>query len=68
MDMDTLVARVRARREAAGLISTDDIACPTPEWKAFRDARHAGRIKGELSKDTIAQLHKLRTIALRSTA
>ena len=67
MDALQLIANAKARREAAGLVSLSGIACPTPEWKAYYDARHLAPRDREGFAVVAASLAKLKAVAVAST-
>lgn len=56
-----VIAAAKARRAAAGLVAKDGVHCPTPEMKAWHDARH-GLTREQFNAD------RERLIALRQSA
>lgn len=63
-DITAIIDAEKARRAAAGLVAADGVHCPTPEMKAWHDARHG--LNREAFEADREHYTNLRKAALRS--
>ncbi len=54
-----IITAAKARRAAAGLVAADGVHCPTPEMKAWHDARHGlSRVDFDAKRDFYTKLRR----------